>query len=49
VIGAPIQFSETEASVRTAPPLLGQHTDAVLTELGYDAGQIKLLRETRVI
>jgi formyl-CoA transferase/CoA:oxalate CoA-transferase len=49
VIGAPIKFSETEASVRTAPPLLGQHTDAVLSELGYDAGQIKLLRETRVI
>ena len=30
VIGAPIKLSENEASVRTPPPVLGQHTDAVL-------------------
>ena len=29
VIGAPIKLSENEASVRTPPPVLGQHTDAV--------------------
>ena len=37
VIGAPIKLSENEASVRTPPPVLGQHTDAVLAEIGYDA------------
>ena len=49
VIGAPIKFSENAASVRTPPPVLGQHTDAVLGELGYDAGRIASLREKRVI
>src|SRR5687768_18596534 len=32
VIGAPIKLSENPASLRTAPPVLGQHTDAVLRE-----------------
>ena len=40
VIGAPIKLSENEASVRTPPPVLGQHTDAVLAEIGYDAETI---------
>jgi crotonobetainyl-CoA:carnitine CoA-transferase CaiB-like acyl-CoA transferase len=49
VIGAPIKFSENEASVRTPPPLLGQHTDAVLAEVGYDSAAIAALRAKRVI
>jgi formyl-CoA transferase len=31
--GVPTRFSATPAEVRTAPPLLGQHTTEVLTEL----------------
>jgi len=31
--GVPIKFSETPAAARTAPPVLGQHTHAVLQEL----------------
>jgi crotonobetainyl-CoA:carnitine CoA-transferase CaiB-like acyl-CoA transferase len=49
VIGAPIKLSETAATVRTPPPVLGQHTDAVLAELGYDAAAIAGLRDQRVI
>ncbi len=49
VIGAPIKLSDTPASVRTAPPVLGQHTDAVLGEFGYSAGAIAGLRAQRVI
>jgi crotonobetainyl-CoA:carnitine CoA-transferase CaiB-like acyl-CoA transferase len=49
VIGAPIKLSENEATVRTPPPVLGQHTDAILTELGYDAAAIATLREKKVI
>ena len=49
VIGAPIKLSETPASLRSAPPVLGQHTDAVLAELGYSAVEIAGLRQTRVV
>ena len=49
VIGAPIKFSENAASVRTPPPVLGQHTDAVLSEVGYDAAAIAALRQKRVV
>jgi crotonobetainyl-CoA:carnitine CoA-transferase CaiB-like acyl-CoA transferase len=44
VLGVPVKLSETPGSVRTAPPTLWQHTDAVLTELGFDAKQIAELR-----
>ena len=49
VIGAPIKLSKDPASVRTPPPVLGQHTDAVLKEIGYDAATIAALRTKRVI
>ena len=49
VVGAPIKLSATPASLRTPPPMLGQHTDAVLAELGYAAGEIAALRATRVV
>jgi crotonobetainyl-CoA:carnitine CoA-transferase CaiB-like acyl-CoA transferase len=49
VLGVPIALSDTPGSVRTAPPLLGQHTDAVLAELGYDRAAIARLRDQRAI
>ncbi len=49
VIGAPIKLSKDPASVRTPPPVLGQHTDAVLREIGYDAATIARLKEKRVV
>jgi formyl-CoA transferase/CoA:oxalate CoA-transferase len=49
VIGAPIKLSKDPASVRTPPPVLGQHTDAVLKEVGYDAQKIAALRLKKVI
>jgi formyl-CoA transferase/CoA:oxalate CoA-transferase len=49
VISSPVKLSETPPSVRTAPPTLGQHTTAVLHELGYDAAQIDALRSACVV
>lgn len=43
VTGVPVKLSETPASVRTGPPTLGQHTAAVLGELGYDQVAIQAL------
>jgi crotonobetainyl-CoA:carnitine CoA-transferase CaiB-like acyl-CoA transferase len=43
------QFSKTPAGVRFGAPQLGEHTDAVLTELGYQSGDIAELRVQGVI
>ncbi len=46
----PIQMSETPASIRLPPPLLGQHTHEVLHEwLHYDDERISSLREAGAI
>ena len=47
--GIPLDFATTRGSIRTAPPLLGEHTDEILDELGYSREEIDLLRETGVI
>ena len=46
-VGSPIKFSDLKVEV-TASPLLGEHTDQILTELGYSADQIKSMRESKV-
>jgi formyl-CoA transferase len=47
-VGSPIKFSDMKVEV-TASPLLGEHTDEVLAELGYDGQQIAALRETKSV
>src|SRR5690349_6607660 len=49
VLGTPIKLSDTRASVRTAPPTLGQHTDSVLAELGLSSADIAGLRKQAII
>jgi len=49
VLGSPLKLSETRASVRTPPPALGQHTDAVLREIGLSEGDIASLRAQKTI
>jgi crotonobetainyl-CoA:carnitine CoA-transferase CaiB-like acyl-CoA transferase len=50
VLGVPVKMSETAGSVRTPPPVLGEHTDAVLASvLGLDAPRIAALRAAGVV
>jgi crotonobetainyl-CoA:carnitine CoA-transferase CaiB-like acyl-CoA transferase len=50
VLGVPVKLSDTPGDVRTAPPLLGQHTEAVLRDdLGIAADAIDRLRALRVV
>jgi len=48
-IGVAPKLSKTPGHVRHAGPVLGQHTEAILTELGYAPERIAELRERRVI
>src|SRR5439155_717852 len=40
----PFELSETPAALRHAPPLLGQHTDELLAELGLTPDELAALR-----
>ncbi|MFD7133802.1 CaiB/BaiF CoA transferase family protein [Streptomyces sp. NPDC059894] len=43
-VGSPLKLSDTPVHLRTAAPLLGQHTDDVLAENGYAPAEIAALR-----
>jgi formyl-CoA transferase len=47
-IGSPIKFSEFKPEI-TGAPLLGEHTNEVLTEMGYSEEQIAKLRSKKVV
>jgi formyl-CoA transferase len=47
-VGNPIKLSDSSTEV-TRSPLLGEHTDEVLTQLGYGADEILELRREHVI
>ncbi len=50
VIANPVKLSATPADYRLPPPLLGEHTEMVLSEqLGLDASALARLREKKVI
>ena len=49
VIGMPVQFSETPGTIRLVPPRVGEHTDAVLAEIGFTSEQIQALHREGII
>jgi crotonobetainyl-CoA:carnitine CoA-transferase CaiB-like acyl-CoA transferase len=47
--GIPIRFESTPGAIRTGPPTLGEHTDEVLAEIGYDGAAIAELHHAGVV
>jgi crotonobetainyl-CoA:carnitine CoA-transferase CaiB-like acyl-CoA transferase len=48
-VGPPFRLGATPASIRSAPPLLGEHADELLAELGYEPSEVARLRADRVV
>jgi crotonobetainyl-CoA:carnitine CoA-transferase CaiB-like acyl-CoA transferase len=44
-----VWLTQTPGSIRHRAPVLGEHTDEILTELGYDPMAIAKLREKGIV
>ena len=49
LVASPVKLSGTTARPDLPPPLLGQHTGAILTDLGVSAEQLADLRRRKVV
>jgi formyl-CoA transferase len=47
-VGSPIKFSDLTVEI-TGSPLLGEHTDEVLADLGYNTEQIVALHSAQAV
>ena len=48
-VGIAIKLSDTPGEIRSFPPLLGEHTNEVLQDLGYTAEEIEGLRREAIV
>ncbi len=49
LVSSPMKLSHTPVQMRRPPPLLGQHTDEVLAELGLDLAERQRLRKDGIL
>jgi crotonobetainyl-CoA:carnitine CoA-transferase CaiB-like acyl-CoA transferase len=49
IIETPVRLSKTPGTIRTLPPRLGEHTDAIMKELGFKDAEIADLRGKAII
>lgn len=45
----PVEMSASPGTIRSRAPQLGEHTEEILAEIGYDVAAVAALRESRVI
>lgn len=49
IVVSPLELSENPGKIKTRAPLLGEHTDQILSELGYSEEEISNLRYKRIV
>ena len=49
ILGQPVGLSRTPSHLVSAAPEYGEHTDAILSELGYSAAEIAAFREVGAV
>jgi crotonobetainyl-CoA:carnitine CoA-transferase CaiB-like acyl-CoA transferase len=49
IIETPFRLSKTPGTIRRRAPLLGEHTDEVLGEIGYGPAEITELRDREIV
>ena len=49
LVGQPIRLDRTPSEVRTPAPTLGEHSEEILGEIGYDADAIAALRAAGIV
>jgi len=49
LVRAPVRFSDMDTDIRSMAPALGEHTDSILTELGFGDAERQALREERIV
>jgi crotonobetainyl-CoA:carnitine CoA-transferase CaiB-like acyl-CoA transferase len=47
--GSPIKLSKSPVKMRHHPPLYGEHTEAVLEQIGYQPDEIKKFKQNKII
>lgn len=49
LVGSGIDLSRTPPKIETPPPTLGEHTDQILSDLGFEKDAIQTLKDQRVV
>jgi len=49
LVGQPVSLSRTPSAIVAPPPMLGEHTDEILAEFGFQKDEINKLRASKTL